>query len=126
MQYLQIHELEQMAAQPLCAGCAARYEPCAAVWLQTAGGVVHVLPVGYGFKGFAWTLLMSFRFCDGVLVPTLGAEFCARYSVLGDMDFMAFLLQKYPELLRQPLVERVLSQLGVDLEAEIVMWQLSQ
>jgi hypothetical protein len=91
-----------------------------------SGGVVHILPVGYGFNGFAWTLLMSFRFCDGVWVPTIGAKFCAQYSALGDMDFMALLLQKYLELLRQPLVESVLNKLGIDLEAEIALWKLSE
>jgi len=140
MQYLQIHELERIASQPLCAECAARYEPCAAVWLQPAGGVVHILPVWYGYDGTAWRWLMSQRFCDGMpgslieiirsskMVWAVGIHqvcFQAKHGLFGNMDFMALLLEKYPELRDQPMVERVLNQLGIDLEAEIAMWVLA-
>jgi len=125
----------------LCPECKERYEPCAAVWLQSAGGVVHILPVWYGYDGVAWRWLMSQRFCDEVpdnLIAVVRSSkmigavdiyqvcFQAKHGLFGDMDFMALLLLKYPELRDRPLFERVLNQLGIDLEAEIAMWQLSE
>ena len=84
---------------------------------------------------------MSQRFCDEVpdnLIAVVRSSkmigavdiyqvcFQAKHGLFGDMDFMALLLLKYPELRDRPLFERVLNQLGIDLEAEIAMWQLSE
>jgi hypothetical protein len=72
------------------------------------------------------------RFCDwesGKLTKLEGRSvFFARLPLLQGLrdGFEKWLLQCHPELVGQPWTKPVLEQLGIDLEAEIAMWQLSQ
>jgi hypothetical protein len=132
MRYLQLRELEQVAARRgfrLCPACSTLYEPCAAATLQwTAHGVAHILPVVYIWDG-SWCCVRRWylrgRFCDGVEPMPLHGRFCTWYATLDNGEFLSWLLQRYPGLSRKPLTEPVLNQLGIDLESEIAMWQLA-
>jgi hypothetical protein len=54
--------------------------------------------------------------------------FFTRHHLLQEAraEFVKWMLQRYPELVGQPWTKPVLDRLGIDLEAEIAMWQLSR
>jgi len=132
MLYL-LHELEQVAAQHgylLCPTCSTLYEPCAVVTLQwTDRGVAHILPLVCVFVESwrsVWQGYLQGRLCDGTKHMPVCGVFCRKCATLDDREFLTWLLRRYPGLSRKPLMESVLRLLGIDLEAEIAMWRLSQ
>jgi hypothetical protein len=144
MLYLQIHEIEKAAAGlglRLCPKCRASYQPCVAVKLCWDGQwdgrrnkwrVAHIAPKAYVVdeSGVLLDPKYGVRFCDwesGRLVRVAGQSvFVSWLLVRLDEEFVKWLLRCHPELIAKPWTESVLNQLGIDLEAEIAMWLLSQ
>jgi hypothetical protein len=145
MLYLQLPEIERAAAGlgcRLCAKCKTFYRPCAAVMLcwdewdrvRYKWRVLHIAPKAYVFEesGKVWDPGYGVRFCDwesGKLVKLeRQSVFFTRHPLLQEAraEFVKWMLQRYPELVGQPWTKPVLDRLGIDLEAEIAMWQLSR
>jgi hypothetical protein len=112
----------------LCPECAHRYEPALTVELRGENGengkVMHFAPVPYVFSNADVSRAYQPSFCKplpgGLLKwyenpPALGVH---SYFFLRD------LVRRYPELIDRPLTERVLREVGCDIEAEIAMWLL--
>ncbi len=144
MLYLRLDELEWKAADlgfRLCTECKTFYQPCVAVMLcwderwdewRYKWRVAHIAPYAcvWDESGSERAADYGVRFCDwgsGKLVKLAGQSvFFARLPLLPGYGFEKWLLQCHPELVGQPWTKTVLDQLGIDLEAEIAMWQLSQ
>jgi hypothetical protein len=131
MRYLQLRELERVAAQHgfrLCPTCATLYEPCVVVHLLGEEGVAHIIPLVCGW--FSPPYSVWWGYFEGMLCNRKKHIHHERVfwksAELGDRKFWMFLLQRFPGLNYQPWTKPVLDRLGVDLEAEIAMWQLSQ
>jgi hypothetical protein len=146
MLYLRLHEIERAAAElrcHLCPECKLLYQPCVAVklsWDEECDRwwdrrlIVHIVPKAYVLDdgGRVRDPEYGVRFCDwesGKLAKLEGCSvFFARHPLLQEArgEFEKWLLQCHPELVGQPWTKPVLDWLGIDLEAEIAMWQLSQ
>jgi hypothetical protein len=145
MLYLPIGEIEWKAADlgfRLCAKCKTFYQPCAAVQLcwdewdrvRYKWRVLHIAPKAYVFveSGKVWDSRYGVRFCDWESGKLTKLERCsvffARHPLLVEArgEFEKWMLQRYPELVGQPWTKPVFDCLGIDLEAEIAMWLLSQ
>jgi len=145
MLWLRLYEIGRKAAEfgfRLCPLCKAFYQPCAAVKLcwdrwdrvrYKGRRVLHIAPKAYvwGESGKVWDPRYGVRFCDwesGKLTKLEGCSvFFARHLLLQEArgEFEKWMLQRYPELVGQPWTKPVLDRMGIDLEAEIAMWQLS-
>jgi hypothetical protein len=128
--YLQLRELEQVAARRgfrLCPACSTLYEPCVVVSLQGDQGVAHIIPIVCEWFTYPYSVWWKYweRLCDKKRYPRHEDIFW-QCDMLGDREFWIFLLKHYPGLSGQPWTKSVLDRLGIDLEAEIAMWQLSQ
>ena len=104
----------------LCPECKERYEPCVVVWIA-GGDLLHLLtPVFFSVDGPPY---YAFTFCGksleyGMLRLVVGS------GCIDDWRFWRNILRRYPELLHLPLTERVLREVGCDIEAEWALWLL--
>ena len=106
----------------VCPACQEHYEPSVAVGI---GGVyvLHLLlPVLFAEGGLPH---YAYTFCGMVLghsmlLLVVGSK-CAD-----DRHFWASILKRYPRLLYAPLTERVLREVGCEIEAEWALWQLGE
>jgi hypothetical protein len=105
----------------LCTACQERYEPCVAVGIAGVYVLHLLLPIIFAEGGLPHYVL---TFCGRELEYTrlrllLGSK-CAD-----DRQFWAGILKHYPQLLYAPLTERMLREVGCDIETEWALWQLA-
>jgi hypothetical protein len=123
--FIAVTNLEQFAravgGYTLCHECARRYEPALLVELRGdytgRGKVMHFAPVP---AIFSKENLYQPRFCSSLpsgLLRWYGFPQCGY-------RFLQYLIKRYPTLTDRPLTERVLREVGCDVEAELAMWQL--
>jgi hypothetical protein len=132
MMFISLEHLQKFASVVggyiLCPECARQYEPALTVELRgekvEGRKVMHFAPVPYVFSNADVSRGYQPSFCKplprGLLkwyedAPALGVH---SYFFLRD------LVRRYPELIDRPLTERVLREVGCDIEAELAMWQL--
>jgi hypothetical protein len=127
----QLRQLTRHYEWDVCAECAARYVPCAALLLQyDEDCVTHIIPVFYNLKAGEEKdkiakLSFQGRLCDGLKPPLWQVGFVAIHPALNYGNFVEAVLKRYPELEGKPLTAELLQQAQCDLIAEIAMWQFA-
>jgi hypothetical protein len=110
---------------PLCPKCLARYEPAVAVELEEADGVLHVWIAVYKITPDGRVLLDRDGRCCG-RKGTRGKWRCMTVPTSDALvNYLPQLAKRYPEIVGRPLTERLLQELGCDIEAELAMWVLA-
>jgi hypothetical protein len=121
---------EIVGGYTLCPECARRYEPALTVELRGEKGengkVMHFAPVPHMFSTVEVEKAYQPPFCKPLprglpkwyeFPPPLGGH---------GYFFLTHLVRYYPALLDRPLTERVLREVGCDVEAELAMWLLAR
>jgi hypothetical protein len=115
---------ESVGGYTLCPECARRYEPALLVELRGVEKVMHFAPVPHQFSNVEVASRYNPSFCNSL--PKWLPRWYEFPPPLGGHGyfFLRHLLRNYPALIDRPLTERVLREVGCDIEAEMAMWQL--
>jgi hypothetical protein len=114
----------------LCHECVKQYKPAALVMLQyTMDSLAHISPMRFRIaKSLVW--YRATRCCkitgqsqQNSIVESIP---CFAREPFGNLEFIKYLLLRYPKLKNKPITLRTLQEAGCNLEAEIAMWQLAK
>ncbi len=126
--FISLEHLQKFASvvggYTLCPECACRYEPALLVELRGVEKEMHFAPVPHMF----WSVEVASKyqppFCNPLPKWFPGWwEFSPPLGGHGYL-FLKHLVRRYPALLDRPLTERVLREVGCDVETEWALWQL--